>query len=148
MRPGTTTVALARQYPSAAIVAVDQSPSLLTVAADRLRAQNHEALLVSADFTGFEGSLPTSTWPLRRSASTTPPTPSPRGVARAAQPVSGQQIVTAPCVLFMTAAPAGMREWSVPVGQYANEGSARRPSRSHDWICSTIAAAAISPSRP
>ncbi|WP_203837560.1 class I SAM-dependent methyltransferase [Winogradskya humida] len=73
---GTTTVALARQYPSAAIVAVDQSPALLAVVADRLRAQNHEALLVSADFTGFEGSLPTSTWPSRRSASTTPPTPS------------------------------------------------------------------------
>nr|WP_221378308.1 class I SAM-dependent methyltransferase [Actinoplanes polyasparticus] len=52
---GTTTVGLARQYPSAAIVAVDQSPALLAVVADRLRAQNREALLVTADFHRLHG---------------------------------------------------------------------------------------------
>ncbi|GIM97945.1 class I SAM-dependent methyltransferase [Paractinoplanes toevensis] len=54
---GTTTVALARQYPSATIVAVDQSSALLAVVADRLRAQNREALLVTADFHRLHGLL-------------------------------------------------------------------------------------------
>ncbi|UQU66834.1 class I SAM-dependent methyltransferase [Couchioplanes caeruleus] len=47
---GTTTVRLARQYPTAAIVAVDQSPALLAVVGDRLRAHNRHAHLVQADF--------------------------------------------------------------------------------------------------
>jgi SAM-dependent methyltransferase len=47
---GTTTVRLAQQYPSAAIVAADQSPGLLTVVRDRLNAQNRRAALVAADF--------------------------------------------------------------------------------------------------
>jgi SAM-dependent methyltransferase len=47
---GTTTVRLARQYPAAAIIAVDQSPALLAVVGDRLRAHNHEPQLVTADF--------------------------------------------------------------------------------------------------
>ena len=46
---GTATVRLARQYPSAAILAVDQSPGLLTVVRDRLRAQHRRAAL-AADF--------------------------------------------------------------------------------------------------
>ncbi len=54
---GTTTVALAHQYPSAAIVAVDQSPALLAVVAYRLRAQNREALLLTADFHRLHGLL-------------------------------------------------------------------------------------------
>jgi SAM-dependent methyltransferase len=47
---GTTTVRLARQYPTAAVIAVDQSPALLAVVGDRLRAQNREPHLVEADF--------------------------------------------------------------------------------------------------
>ena len=47
---GTTTVRLAYQYPSAAILAVDQSPGLLTVVRDRLSAQHRRAVLVAADF--------------------------------------------------------------------------------------------------
>jgi SAM-dependent methyltransferase len=54
---GTTTVRLARQYPSTAIVAVDQSPALLAVAADRLSAQNCRADLVTADFHRLRGVL-------------------------------------------------------------------------------------------
>jgi SAM-dependent methyltransferase len=54
---GTTTVRLARQYPSAAIVAVDQSPALQAVVADRLRAQNRHADLVTADFHRLHGVL-------------------------------------------------------------------------------------------
>lgn len=47
---GTATVRLARQYPSAVILAVDQSPGLLTVVRDRLSAQHCRAALVAADF--------------------------------------------------------------------------------------------------
>jgi SAM-dependent methyltransferase len=47
---GTSTVRLARQYPMASLYAVDQSPALLAVVHDRLRAQNHQAHLVKADF--------------------------------------------------------------------------------------------------
>ncbi|HZN73775.1 MAG TPA: class I SAM-dependent methyltransferase [Micromonosporaceae bacterium] len=47
---GTATVRLARQYPSAAILAVDQSPGLLTAVRDRLTAQHRRAALVAADF--------------------------------------------------------------------------------------------------
>ncbi|MFI7598267.1 class I SAM-dependent methyltransferase [Actinoplanes sp. NPDC049681] len=47
---GTTTVRLARQYPAAAIIAVDQSPALLAVVADRLHAQKREVTLIPADF--------------------------------------------------------------------------------------------------
>src|SRR5439155_20188148 len=68
---------------------------------------------------------------------------------RAAQPRVGQEIVTAPYVFSMTAASAGIWERSLPAGQYLNVGGASwRPSRSHAWICSTIAVAASSPSRP
>jgi SAM-dependent methyltransferase len=41
---------LARQYPAAAIVAVDQSPALLTVTGQRLGAQIRRTELVHADF--------------------------------------------------------------------------------------------------
>jgi SAM-dependent methyltransferase len=47
---GTTTVRLAHQYPSAAILAIDQSPGLLTVARDRLPGQRRRTTLVAADF--------------------------------------------------------------------------------------------------
>lgn len=47
---GTTTVRLARQYPSAAILAIDQSPALLTVVRGRLPAQRRRTALVAADF--------------------------------------------------------------------------------------------------
>lgn len=47
---GSTTVRLAHQHPTAAVVAVDQSPALLAVARDRLTAQNRRAALVAADF--------------------------------------------------------------------------------------------------
>jgi SAM-dependent methyltransferase len=47
---GTTTVRLARQYPIATIIAVDQSPALLAVVADRIGSQNRELRLVEADF--------------------------------------------------------------------------------------------------
>jgi trans-aconitate methyltransferase len=40
---GTATVRLARQYPSAAILAIDQSLALLTVVRDRLPAQHTRA---------------------------------------------------------------------------------------------------------
>src|SRR6266511_3305495 len=68
---------------------------------------------------------------------------------RAAQRRVGQEIVTAPYVFSTTAASAGIWERSLPAGQYLNVGGASwRPSRSHAWICSTIAVAASSPSRP
>ncbi|WP_204013883.1 class I SAM-dependent methyltransferase [Virgisporangium aurantiacum] len=47
---GTATVRLARQYPSAIILAVDQSPGLLTVVRDRLSAQHRSTALIAADF--------------------------------------------------------------------------------------------------
>jgi SAM-dependent methyltransferase len=47
---GSITVRLARQHPTAAVVAVDQSPTLLAVVRDRLTAQNHRLHLVAADF--------------------------------------------------------------------------------------------------
>ena len=48
---------MARQYPTAAIVAVDQSPVLLTVVGDRLRAYGRHIDLVAADFHHLRGVL-------------------------------------------------------------------------------------------
>lgn len=67
---------------------------------------------------------------------------------RVAHPRGGQEIATTPCVLSMTVAPSGIWEWSLPAGQYPNTGSVCRPSRSQARICSTMAVAARSPSRP
>lgn len=47
---GTTTARLARQHPAAAVVAIDQSPALLAVLRNRLRAQDRHVALVAADF--------------------------------------------------------------------------------------------------
>ena len=47
---GTTTVRLGRQYPTATILAVDQSPALLAVTAGRMRDQKRAPHLVNADF--------------------------------------------------------------------------------------------------
>jgi SAM-dependent methyltransferase len=47
---GTTTVRLAQQYPTAALIAVDQSPALLNVVGTRLSAHRHQLHLVQADF--------------------------------------------------------------------------------------------------
>ncbi len=47
---GTTTLCLARQYPAATIAAVDLSPALLTVARNRLCAENRSIRIVVADF--------------------------------------------------------------------------------------------------
>ncbi|PSK64842.1 Ubiquinone/menaquinone biosynthesis C-methyltransferase UbiE [Micromonospora sp. MH33] len=54
---GTTTIRLAHQYPAATIVAVDQSPALLAVTGNRLRAQRREVTLVAADFHHLRGVL-------------------------------------------------------------------------------------------
>ncbi|MEV5694282.1 class I SAM-dependent methyltransferase [Micromonospora globbae] len=54
---GTTTIELARQYPAAAIVAVDQSPALLAVVRNRLRTHAREINFVTADFHHLRGVL-------------------------------------------------------------------------------------------
>jgi ubiquinone/menaquinone biosynthesis C-methylase UbiE len=47
---GSTTLRLARQHPTAAVVAVDQSPALLDIVRGGLTAQNRRLHLVAADF--------------------------------------------------------------------------------------------------
>jgi SAM-dependent methyltransferase len=54
---GTTTLRLAQHYPAAALVAVDQSPALLAVVGNRLRAENREVALVTGDFHRLRGVL-------------------------------------------------------------------------------------------
>lgn len=47
---GSTTISLARQHPTTAVVAIDQSPALLRTVWDRATAQNRRVDLVTADF--------------------------------------------------------------------------------------------------
>jgi ubiquinone/menaquinone biosynthesis C-methylase UbiE len=55
---GTITLHLRRRFPATTLLAVDQSPALLTVVNDRFRAARRDVLTVAADFHHLRNVLP------------------------------------------------------------------------------------------
>src|SRR6266542_6905639 len=140
----------------ALVLHVEPQPSLVlhimitsgvVASTTRMSSSNSSSVTASAGAsrTAVGGAIDITLLTVRRVVATWPGAAEPR----AAQPGVGQEIVTTPYVFSLTAASADTLERSLPAGQYPNVGgSPWRPMRSHAWICSTIAVAASSPSRP